>query len=200
MKSYLLKINVLIFAVFLFLPVLVFASSWFDAYVGQTIKVNETYNEQSNSLLYYTPDGQEAATGAPTGTGNKFNSGDKINFDLDIGPTASMSTKNVVSGWDSSATIGVGSNNGGYYSELFHRYIPGGSILKTWVNDLVMPWALGIIGTIAVVTVMVAGIMYMTSAGNPKQIELAKTLVKNALSGVAIIVMAKFFLRILGAS
>lgn len=71
-------------------------------------------------------------------------------------------------------------------------------LLSCWVNRVYL-WSLGIIGTIAVVSLMAAGVMYMTSAGNTKQLDLAKTIMKNALSGVAIIVMAKFFLRILGA-
>ena len=47
---------------------------------------------------------------------------------------------------------------------------------------------------LATAVIVFAGITYMTSAGNPKQIELSKKLILGALSGVAVIVLGKFFL------
>ncbi|PIZ00390.1 hypothetical protein COY62_02780, partial [bacterium (Candidatus Howlettbacteria) CG_4_10_14_0_8_um_filter_40_9] len=178
MKSYLLKINVLIFAVFLFLPVLVFAAN---------IKVNGkiTVLEGSSSTGFTKAEAQYLTKGGSVRTADITTLlnrtiytdppkvGGPITFTVD-GSTVNEQTGTVTAvsinklgAWDDTASLGESSTNApksGYYSELFHKYIPGGSILKTWVNDLVMPWALGIIGTIAVVTVMVAGIMYMTSA------------------------------------
>lgn len=212
MKSYFSKIFVLTFAILLFLPVLVFAAN---------IKVNgiitvlekDSSGRITKAEAQYLTEGGNVRISDITAVLVNFTGpigssvGDKITFTVD-GSTVNESKGTVTAisvnspgTWDPNASLGEGSKNApksGHYSEIFHKYIPGGSILKTWVNDLVMPWALRIIGTIAVVTVMASGIIYMTSAGDPKRIELAKTLVQNALSGVAIIVMARFFLRILG--
>lgn len=47
---------------------------------------------------------------------------------------------------------------------------------------------------LAVVVVVIAGVIYMTSAGNPKQVEMSKKLIIGALSGVAVMILGKFFL------
>jgi hypothetical protein len=52
---------------------------------------------------------------------------------------------------------------------------------------------------LAPVVIVLAGVIYMTSAGNPSRITLAKKLIYGALSGVAVIVLGRFFLtNILG--
>jgi len=47
---------------------------------------------------------------------------------------------------------------------------------------------------LAVGAIVIAGIVYMTSAGNPKQIEMAKKLIMGALTGVAVMVLGRLFL------
>ena len=48
---------------------------------------------------------------------------------------------------------------------------------------------------LATVVITAAGVIYMSSAGNTKQIELAKKLIIGALSGVAVVILGKFFLQ-----
>lgn len=66
----------------------------------------------------------------------------------------------------------------------------------------VLTWILAILGFIAIIGFVVAGILYLTAAGNTKQIETAKTAmtwsiigVIVALMGYVIIKAADFFLR-----
>lgn len=47
---------------------------------------------------------------------------------------------------------------------------------------------------LAVAVMVIAGVIYMTSAGNPKQVEMSKKLIIGALSGVAVMILGKFFL------
>lgn len=47
---------------------------------------------------------------------------------------------------------------------------------------------------LAVGAIVFAGVIYMTSAGNPKQIEMAKKLILGALTGVAVMVLGRLFL------
>lgn len=73
--------------------------------------------------------------------------------------------------------------------------------LECWMNAPggAFDWALGIVGSIAVVVIAAGGVIYMTSGGNPDQISKAKKLIFNALIGVAVLVLAKFFLtKIIG--
>lgn len=204
MKSYFSKIFVLTFLL-LILPVFVFAASIKVNGRISLVELDKNNNITKAEAQYLKTDG-ELKTVSITDALRRtiFASppyvGEKLTMEVSGSTALSISKLGEL---DPGASQGEESKNApksGYYSELFHKYIPAGSMLKTWVNDLVMPWALGIIGTIAVVSLMAAGVMYMTSAGNTKQLDLAKTIMKNALSGVAIIVMAKFFLRILGAS
>lgn len=67
-------------------------------------------------------------------------------------------------------------------------------VLSCWIAS-VFAWSQAAILLLATVVLVVAGIMYMTSAGNTKQIELSKKMIFGALSGVAVIVLGKFFLQ-----
>lgn len=42
---------------------------------------------------------------------------------------------------------------------------------------------------------MFAGVIYMTSSGNPDRIKTSKKLIMGALTGVAVIVLGRFFLK-----
>jgi hypothetical protein len=86
-------------------------------------------------------------------------------------------------------------NPGGSYSyhQLFNLLCPVDRALECWIGA-VWTWSQGAILILAVLVVILAGIIYMTSAGSPKQVALAKKLILGALSGVAVIVLGKFFL------
>lgn len=54
---------------------------------------------------------------------------------------------------------------------------------------------------LSIAVMVIAGIIYMTSAGNPKQIERSKKMIFGALSAVAVMVLGNFFLtRVIGVS
>ena len=55
-------------------------------------------------------------------------------------------------------------------------------------------WSQTAILTLAIAAFVFAGIIYMTSRGNPKQVESAKKIIIGALSAVAVIILGKFFL------
>ena len=67
------------------------------------------------------------------------------------------------------------------------------SPIECWVNE-VYKWSMWAMYTIAVIAVVFGGILYMTSAGNPQQVGRAKNVILGALTGVAVIILAKFFL------
>lgn len=70
---------------------------------------------------------------------------------------------------------------------------PAEEALTCWIRE-VFKFSQTAILLLSTVVIITAGIIYMTSAGNTKQIELAKKLIFGALSGVAVIVLGRFFL------
>lgn len=55
------------------------------------------------------------------------------------------------------------------------------SILQNVLNFL-----LSIIGVLAIIAVVISGLLYLTAAGNPKQIESAKKLLFYAIIGIVV--------------
>lgn len=54
---------------------------------------------------------------------------------------------------------------------------------------------------LAVGAIVIAGLIYMTSAGNPKQIEMSKKLIFGALTAVAVMVLGRLFLtKVIGVA
>lgn len=64
---------------------------------------------------------------------------------------------------------------------------------EDWIK-LVWPWALSIAVSLSIVMVAAAGMVWMTSAGNPDRITTAKKMITGALSGLALLVLARVFL------
>jgi len=80
--------------------------------------------------------------------------------------------------------------------KLFPGYsCPASEALTCWVSKVFI-WSQGGILVLATAVIIIAGIIYMTSAGNPKQIALSKRLILGALSGVAVMVLGRFFLTV----
>ncbi len=52
-------------------------------------------------------------------------------------------------------------------------------------------WAIGIAGTVALIFVVGGGIFYMTSAGEPSQLQKAKNMIKYSLIGLVIVGLAE---------
>jgi hypothetical protein len=65
--------------------------------------------------------------------------------------------------------------------------------LKCWLEK-VFDWSQMAILVLATVVIVIAGVLYMTSAGNPDRITQSKKLIYGALTGVAIIILGRFFL------
>jgi hypothetical protein len=58
-------------------------------------------------------------------------------------------------------------------------------------------WALGILAALATLMLTVAGILYVTAAGNPTQIEKAKAAFRSALGGYALAALAPLLVTVL---
>lgn len=78
---------------------------------------------------------------------------------------------------------------------LFKGLNPNENVALTAYIGRVFIFAQGAILLLATAVITGAGVLYMVSAGNTKQIELAKKLIFGALSGVAVVVLGKFFLQ-----
>ena len=57
----------------------------------------------------------------------------------------------------------------------------------------------GIVGTVAVIFLVLAGYMYMTSAGNPERLDKAKSTLKWTIIGIAIVLGALVLANMIGA-
>jgi hypothetical protein len=134
-------------------------------------------------------------------TSGTFKVGDNVEFTVIGGnPVASS----VQLGWSNTANAGGGSqqqttSNASYSNPGITFYLfpdltcSADSALTCWMKQ-VFEFSQTAILLLATAVIVFAGIIYMTSAGNPKQIELAKRLILGALSGVAVIILGKFFL------
>jgi len=62
----------------------------------------------------------------------------------------------------------------------------------------ILRWAFGVGGAIAFVLIVMAGVMIMTSAGNPDKIQAGKELLTSAISGLLLLIFSVFILQWLG--
>lgn len=62
-----------------------------------------------------------------------------------------------------------------------------------WI-DKVWAWALTAMIPLSVLVTAVAGVIYMTSAGNPDRVSLAKKMIIGVLSGLGLIVLSRILL------
>ena len=65
---------------------------------------------------------------------------------------------------------------------------------------LIANWALGLIGLAAVLVIVVAGIQYTTSQGDPAAIKSAKSRIVNAVVGLILLSLMFVILKIIGVS
>jgi len=100
--------------------------------------------------------------------------------------------------WSSAAVGGFGVDSDGSstmtYNRIFNILCPNERALECWIGQGVLPWAQGAILLLSIGAFVIAGIIYMTSAGSPKQIEMAKKIIVGALSGIAVMILGRFFL------
>ncbi|PIZ57939.1 hypothetical protein COY23_00895 [bacterium (Candidatus Torokbacteria) CG_4_10_14_0_2_um_filter_35_8] len=67
--------------------------------------------------------------------------------------------------------------------------MPGIGSIEDLAGTLVK-WVLGLVATVAVLVVVIGGILYMTSGGSPKQLEMAKNTVIYAIIGIVVIALS----------
>jgi len=66
--------------------------------------------------------------------------------------------------------------------------------------SLVIQWATPVIGLFALIMVIYAGYVYMTSQGNPEQVNLAKDILIGVIAGVILLFTAEILLKnVIGA-
>ena len=64
----------------------------------------------------------------------------------------------------------------------------------------ILKWALGLGGLIAMLFIVYAGFLIMTSSGNPKQVAAGKELLTASVSGLGLLILAAFLLNFIGVS
>lgn len=74
--------------------------------------------------------------------------------------------------------------------------IPVGNT-RLFVNFL-LGWGVGIAGGIAFILIIAAGIMFITSGGDPKRMQAAKELMTAAVSGLLLLIFGVFVLEFVG--
>ena len=67
---------------------------------------------------------------------------------------------------------------------------PGSNTDVAGIIGKVITWVLGLVGAIAVLFIIYAGILYVTSSGNKERIEQAKQTLTYAVIGLIVIVLA----------
>jgi len=66
-----------------------------------------------------------------------------------------------------------------------------------WIRK-VWTWATAILIPLSILVLTAAGVVYMTSGGNPDRVGLAKKMIVGAVSGVGLIVLSRVLLTVLG--
>jgi hypothetical protein len=102
-------------------------------------------------------------------------------------------------GW--SFSVGVGSGGGGGMGGAYG--LPGGSIFNIVENILF--WLLAIIGVVSIIGFIIAGIMYLTAAGDETQAGKAKKALTYSIIGVIVglsgfVVLQAVFYMLTGSS
>lgn len=86
------------------------------------------------------------------------------------------------------------------YNRLFRSYCKADQAVECWTGK-VYSWSRGAILLLSTSVMIGAGIIYMTSTGDPKRIAMAKKYALGALTGVAVMVLGNFFLtKVIGVS
>lgn len=62
----------------------------------------------------------------------------------------------------------------------------------------IMAWVIPVIGTLAVLMIIFAGYIYMTSQGNPDRINTAKEILVGVIVGVALLFLIRLILSSVG--
>ncbi|MGA2667153.1 MAG: hypothetical protein ABSE91_03685 [Patescibacteria group bacterium] len=66
--------------------------------------------------------------------------------------------------------------------------------------NAIMKWAVPVISTLAIIMLIIAGYIYMTSQGNPDSIKNAKDIIIGVVLGLALLWLASLLFKTLGAN
>ena len=92
-----------------------------------------------------------------------------------------------------SAQVGAGAGWTSGYQNAGAANLPGGSLFN--IINATMQWLLGILGFIAVIGFVIAGILYLTAAGNESQAEKAKNAMTYSIIGVIVALVGFIVLK-----
>lgn len=79
------------------------------------------------------------------------------------------------------------------YQEPTGTGLPGGTVAD--IINTSMQWLLAIIGVIAIIAFLIAGVLYLTSAGNDDMTKKAKSAMVAAITGVIVALIGLVVLR-----
>lgn len=176
------------------LPISVFAIR-IQTYNGNVTKktVDGSLTLMVDNGVNYTPRYKTYLPVKPTS--GTYIVGDPVNFSVneDVNPPQVVAST-ISKGTNANANGGVGSLS----NKSTFRLFPDLSCTDTTALNCYVARVWGFsqmaVLLLAVAAFVVAGVIYMTSSGNPKQIEMAKKIIIGALSAVAVMVLGKFFL------
>lgn len=129
-------------------------------------------------------------------TDGVYASGDEVSFSVneDVSPPAVV-PDSLQMGPNPNSNVGTGSGSSVSGYRLFPSLSCDNSAQPlTCFTKAIFQFSQVAIIILAVAAIVIAGIIYMTSAGNPKQIEMSKKLILGALTGVAVMVLGRLFL------
>jgi hypothetical protein len=96
-------------------------------------------------------------------------------------------TKKILYGAISSVIILAPALAGAQFAAPTGTNLPEGSLMKIITSG--MNWLLAIVGILGVIAFAIAGVLYLTSAGDEKRIETAKKAMLMAIVGVIVALM-----------
>jgi hypothetical protein len=80
------------------------------------------------------------------------------------------------------------------FGQSFYTMFGGScSTYQCWINKVWL-WATAIMVPISIIMLVIAGVLWSTSAGNPDKITLSKKIIIGVISGIALIVLARVFM------
>jgi hypothetical protein len=128
-------------------------------------------------------------------TSGTYSAGDPITFTVNEDVTPPQVVADSLSnGTDPNANVGVGSASNPSVFRLFPDLsCPDATALTCFTNRIFGFTQIAVL-LLSVAAFVIAGIIYMTSGGNPKQIEMAKKIMIGALSAIAVVILGRFFL------
>ena len=70
--------------------------------------------------------------------------------------------------------------------------------LNTGFLGFILTWSLGILGGLGILLILYSAFLVITSAGNPKKLQAAKEQLIATLTGIALVILSVYLLRVIG--